>query len=105
MVTLDVQGRKFSVSVKFDEVSFAGEDGKESVRFATFVTIWEHLNTGRKYQHVLPVSQGVSFCQPNDDFDAELGVRQATTRALDALGFRSNINPVVKAIHKLTKRY
>lgn len=105
MQVLDVDGRKLSVSVKVDTVGFIGEAGRPSDRLATFVTIWEHVDTGRKYQHLLPVAQGASFCQSNDPYDFELGVRQATTRALDTLGYRSNINHVVKKVHQLTKQY
>lgn len=105
MQVIETQGRKFSVSVKLDQVNFIGEDGKDASRTATFVTIWEHLNTNRKYQHVMPIAQGVSFCQPNDDYDFALGARQAATRALDSLGYRSNIHPVVKAVHQLVKSF
>lgn len=105
MQVLDVQGRKFSVSVKVDQVNFIGENGSDASRLGTFVTIWEHVETNRKYQHVLPIAQGTSLCQPNDEYNFAIGTRQAATRALDALGYRTNIHPVVKAVHRLVKDY
>lgn len=105
MQVFDVDGGKFSVSVDADVIAFVGENGRDASRQAVKVTLWEHFETGRKYQQLMPIATGYSFCQPNDDFDFALGVRQATTRALDQIGYRSNINHVVKKVHQLMKQY
>ena len=98
-------GAKLSVSVVADVTPFIGEDGRDAARQTVEVTIWEHVNTNRKYRQLVPVGRGYSFCQQGDEFDFALGARQATTRALDSIGLRSNINPVVKAVHRLVKAY
>lgn len=105
MQVLDVDGAKISVSVDVDAVNFVGEEGRDASRTSVSVTIWEHMDTGRKYQQLIPVAKGYSFCQPDDQFSLEVGARKATTNALDQLGYSSNISPVVKAVHKLVKAY
>jgi hypothetical protein len=105
MQVLDVDGAKISVSVDVDAVNFIGEDGKDASRTSVKVTIWEHMDTGRKYQQLIPVASGYAFCQPTDDFDFYTGARKATTNALDQIGYSSNINHVVKKVHQLVKAY
>jgi hypothetical protein len=104
MFIAETEHGKFSASVETGMTNFVREDGRCGQRMHVKVTIWEHLDTARKYQHLLPASEGYSFCQPNDEFDLEAGARMATTRALDGLGFTNNV-PAAQAIHKAVKTY
>ena len=104
MTVVELVSGKFSFSISTSMIHFAREDGKDGSRQSVCVTIWEHMDTGRKYSHLLPVSSGYSFCQPTDDFKLKKGAKQATSRALDGLGI-SGQSPEGQAIHQAVKKY
>ena len=97
--------QRFSVDIDAGVKSFVGRDGKNADRQFVSVGIWEHVNTDRKYQNQVLIAKGWSFCMPSDEFNYKLGVKQATVKALDQIGFSDGREPLVKEVHSVISDY
>lgn len=100
---IDGRGGVMSISVETGKTNFVGENGRASERPHVRVTFWEHLDTDRRYSHLMPVAQGFAFCMPTDDFNLVDGANLATTRALDSIGVTTG--PMAKKVHKIVKKF
>jgi hypothetical protein len=100
---IDNRGSVMSISVESGRTNFMGSDHNVSERPHVKVTFWEHLDTDRKYNHLMPIASGYAFCMPSDDFDLIKGARLATERALDSIGITKGSS--AKKVHKLVKKF
>ena len=104
MRVFDINGSKVSFSVESGVKYFVGWRGKDESRTYVSVTMWEHFNSETPYQNIIPRATGYSFCMPEDDFNMRRGLKQATTKLLEQIGF-SNRTPFAREVHKLMKDY